>query len=128
MPELSTRSAVIVEADPMPKDLMRLVLTRLKWQVKVTANPGEVRNLLKGTPPDLFIVDTFLTGINGLELLRQLRAENLLERTEVMVISAFGFQEIVRQAQQLGARAFLVKPLDADQFAKRVGQITDDKQ
>jgi DNA-binding response OmpR family regulator len=114
------RTVLIVEADPVQKDIIRLALSRLGWQVSVTADAGEARSLIAEEAPDLLILDTFLPGIHGLDLLRQMKTDRLLEATDVVVISAFGFQEIVRQAIQLGARDFLVKPLDVDLFLDRM--------
>jgi DNA-binding response OmpR family regulator len=121
------RSVLIVEADPVQKDIMRLALTRLQWQVTWTADAAEARSLVAEKAPDLLILDTFLPGINGLDLFRQMKADHLLDTTEVVVISAFGFQEIVKQAIQLGARDFLVKPIDVDQFLARLGLIPGGK-
>lgn len=106
---------------------MRLALTRLQWQVTWTADAAEARSLVAEKAPDLLILDTFLPGINGLDLFRQMKADHLLDTTEVVVISAFGFQEIVKQAIQLGARDFLVKPIDVDQFLARLGLIPGGK-
>jgi DNA-binding NtrC family response regulator len=117
------RSVLIIEADPIQKDLMRLVLSRYQWQVATTSDPEEAISLLDENPPDMLVIDTFLPGTNGLDLLKQLQNSRRLDHTGVVVISAFGFQEIVRQAIQLGARDFLIKPLDMDQFAERMNQL-----
>ena len=112
-------SAVIMENDPVQRDLMALVLQNLDCEVLTTCKAAEARRWLKERQPDLLVMDTFLPQISGLDLLRSLRSAHLLEKTRVMVVSAFGFEEIIRQVAQLGAQACLIKPLDLKVFTAR---------
>ena len=115
----SQYTALLLENDPLQRDLMALALQNLNCAVLTTCDAAEARQWLKQHGPDLLVLDTFLPQINGLDLLRSFRTDHLLEETRVMVISAFGFGDIVRQVAQLGAQACLIKPLDLKVFAVR---------
>lgn len=60
----------------------------------------------------LILSDINMPGMSGLELLRRIKEEKRQTSPKVMMISAYGDEENFRQATQLGADAFLTKPLD----------------
>lgn len=62
--------------------------------------------------PDLVLLDLKLPDIEGIELLRQIRAEN--EFVVVIMITAFGTIEVAVRALKLGAENFLTKPFDPE--------------
>jgi two-component system response regulator (stage 0 sporulation protein A) len=70
--------------------------------------------------PDVLLIDTYLPGQNGLDLIGQLNSEVLLKRTKVFFLSSLGFPEVVQKAAQIGASGFLVKPLDPDLLVTRI--------
>lgn len=58
---------------------------------------------------DLFVLDVALPGMNGLELLKQLRARPALRRIPAMFLTAFPRQEALEEAGRMGVGDFLVK-------------------
>jgi two-component system OmpR family response regulator len=115
--------ALILEQEPLQRDLMGLVLQNLSCEVLTTIDVVEARHLLRTRQPHLLVVDTSLPNTNGLELIKKFQAVHLLEKTHVMVISTMGFEEIVRQAAKLGIGAYLVKPIDAEIFSERAKSL-----
>jgi DNA-binding response OmpR family regulator len=60
---------------------------------------------------------------NGLEALRQMRNMSSTRQTPIMVVSAEDRMQIVQQAQQLGASAYLLKPFKPEQLLAKLNQI-----
>lgn len=60
----------------------------------------------------LVLTDINMPGMSGLELLRRIKEKPRQPSPKVMMISAYGDEENYKQAKQLGADAFLTKPLD----------------
>jgi len=60
----------------------------------------------------LILSDINMPGINGLELLRQIKQKYLLPPPVVMMITAYGDAENYNTAMSLGADDFLTKPID----------------
>lgn len=116
-------SALLLEPDPLQRDLIRLVLMRLGLNVTCIAQGEEAEAQLRQSPPTLFLVDLFLPQQNGLDLLADLAGEGLLKRSHLIVISAMAFPEIVQQAIQLGAGDFWTRPVDADLMASKIVKI-----
>lgn len=111
--------ALIIEPDALQRDLMRLTLQNLGCEVWITTDAREARRLLRQHQPHLLVIDTFVPNVNGFDLLKSYQTAHLLDTTRVIMISALGFEEVVRQALQLGVSAYLVKPVDIEIFTAR---------
>lgn len=115
-----TLSVLVLEPNPLQCDLIRMALIRNHMNPIICGRPEELRQQLVQHMPDVLLIDTYLPGQNGLDLIGQLNSEVLLKRTKVFFISAMGFPEIVQKAAQIGASGFLVKPLDPDLLVTRI--------
>ena len=63
--------------------------------------------LVRGLQPDLSLLDIQMPGLDGLEAARLINGEKICG---VLMLSAFSQREVVEQARDAGALAFLVKP------------------
>ena len=115
-----TLSVLILEPNPLQCDLLKLALIRNRMKPTVCSEPARLREQLIELMPDVLLIDTYLPGQNGLDLINQLNSEVLLKRTKVFFISSLGFPEIVQKAAQMGASGFLVKPLNPDLLVTRI--------
>jgi len=116
----ATLSVLILEPNALQCDLIKMALVRNGMNPIICDQPAALRDQLVQLLPDVLLVDTYLPGQNGLDLIGQLNSEILLKRTKVFFISAMGFPEIVKKAAQMGASGFLVKPLDPDLLVTRI--------
>jgi CheY-like chemotaxis protein/CheY-specific phosphatase CheX len=73
--------------------------------------------------PDLIILDISMPGMDGIEMLAQLRAKPGFAETSVIMLTAWSGQERLLQAQNLGVRDYLVKPFTKPQLIKKVSGI-----
>lgn len=76
---------------------------------------------------DLILMDLRLPHEDGYEALRQIRADESLRDTLVVVVTAHGSSQEMQKAREAGFDGFLVKPLDADQFPEQIRQILNGK-
>jgi len=75
--------------------------------------------------PDLILLDMQLPDINGLELLRHLKHDDLLADIPVIVVSADASPQHMEQALTLGAAHYVTKPLDVAAFLKVVDSVLE---
>lgn len=120
-------TVLILEPNPLQCDLLRMALQRGGMKPIVCKGPAALRQHLVQDMPDVLLIDTYLPGHNGLELVCQLNSEVLLKRTKVFFLSSLGFPEVVQKAAKMGASGFLVKPLDTDLLLNRIRQCFDPK-
>ena len=106
-----------VDDDPQTLRYVRDALTRAGYAPVVTGDPEEVPRLMAEEPPNLVLLDLVLPGSDGIELMQQIR-----ETADVPVIflSAYGQDEVVARAFDLGAADYVVKPFSPTELAARI--------
>ncbi len=103
-------TVLVIDDSPEVQRYLRLVLETDHYCVEVAEN-GEkgLEQLRRGHTPEIVLLDMQMPGMNGLETLRCLR--ELQPELKVVMCSSEDDPELVRQAMLLGARAYLVKPV-----------------
>lgn len=74
---------------------------------------------------DLVLMDLRLPHDDGYEALRQIRADQRLRDTRVVVVTAQGSAAEMQRARAAGFDGFIAKPLDADRFPEQIRSILD---
>jgi len=69
------------------------------------------------------ILDIGLPTINGLEVLRRIRAEKTTRRLPVIILSSSKDHDHIEVAYHLGANSYVIKPNDFDRYIKKVGSL-----
>ena len=73
--------------------------------------------------PDIILLDLNLPKKDGREVLAEIKADNLLRRIPVVVLTTSQAEEDVLKAYNLSANCYITKPVDFDQFVKIVQSI-----
>ena len=76
--------------------------------------------MLKAQKVDLILSDINMPSMDGLEFLRQIRAQNLAPGVPVVMITTESSEEHVKQAIMAGAQGYIRKPFTAEQVKERV--------
>lgn len=107
---------LIVEDDPMVAELnSRLILTMEGFGVPViTGDARDALAYLEKNAVDLILLDIYLPGINGLELLARIR--DLRYPVDVLVVSAARDSHSIQKALRAGAVDYLIKPFDFERL------------
>jgi|SRR6185437_2862765 len=88
--------------------------------VHEAGNGIEALELLRAGKVDLILSDINMPAMDGLELLRQIKAQNLAPGVPVVMITTESSEEHVRQAIASGARGYIRKPFTPEQVKERV--------
>lgn len=107
---------LIVEDDPMVVKFNKYYLEQVQgFQLMAVANSSkEALSILKNQKIDLILLDIYMPGANGLELLTKLR--KMGEGTDVIVVSAAHDSTSIKRALQYGAVDYLIKPFEFERF------------
>ncbi|WP_211745134.1 sporulation transcription factor Spo0A [Paenibacillus sp. Marseille-Q4541] len=91
----------------------------------IAYNGEEVLQLIQETKnvPDVLILDIIMPHLDGLGVLERLREMNLSPQPKVIMLTAFGQENITQRAVQLGASYYILKPFDMEVLANRVRQL-----
>ncbi len=107
--ENMTPHLLIVEDDSEMRDLLRKVLEKEGYRVSVAVDGRDAEASLSRDAFDLVVTDMLMPDDGGLELLRAVRETH--PTLPVIILTAFGDWGSYSQALELGAAAFISKPL-----------------
>ena len=109
---------LVVEDDPQELRYVRDVLIQSGYAPMVTGNPQEALRLMERERPRLALLDLVLPDGDGIELM-----QDILKIADVPVIflSAYGRDETIARAFEMGAVDYLVKPFSPTELAARMG-------
>jgi two-component system, OmpR family, KDP operon response regulator KdpE len=108
---------LVVDDEPPIRKLLRMGLSTQGYQILEAPN-GKAALELLAQKPDLVILDLGLPDIQGMELLRMLRARN--EGVPIVVLSSRGDEVGKVQALDLGADDYVTKPFGMDELLARM--------
>ncbi|HEV2446041.1 MAG TPA: response regulator [Candidatus Sulfopaludibacter sp.] len=115
--------ALIVDDSSVMRKIVERSLRQAGLELLVVheASTGiEGLEILKGQHVDLILTDINMPSMDGLEFVRQIRAQNLAGGVPVVMITTESSEEHVKQAIQAGARGYIRKPFTAEQVKERV--------
>jgi two-component system, NarL family, response regulator DegU len=122
---------LITEDDPMLRSFLEEVIAR-EQDMEVVGAFGDGREALDKTlelQPDILILDLYLdvykSGMNGLEVLRELAERSAT--TRVLVLTVDGSEEMVLNAFRAGAKGFLPKLAAKEHLAKAIRAVAADE-
>ncbi|GGG56907.1 sporulation transcription factor Spo0A [Paenibacillus radicis (ex Gao et al. 2016)] len=76
-----------------------------------------------GKIPDVLILDIIMPHLDGLGVLERLKEMNLPTMPKIIMLTAFGQENITQKAVQLGASYYILKPFDMEILANRIRQL-----
>lgn len=120
---MSEIRALIVDDSSVMRKIVERSLRQAGLDLKEVHEAGsgaEGIEVLRLRTVDLILSDINMPSMDGLEFLRQIRAQNLAEGVPVVMITTESSEEHVRQAILAGAQGYLRKPFTADQVKERV--------
>jgi two-component system NtrC family response regulator len=109
---MPAESILIVDDDSSVRRVMQMQLCEAGYEVKISASGQEALRVATELRPKLIITDLRMPDLDGIELLRQLSANEI--QTTVIMVTAFGSIETAVQAMRLGAYDYITKPIDYD--------------
>jgi DNA-binding response OmpR family regulator len=113
-----SKTVLVVEDEPRILRFMSISLKASGYNVISTMRGDCVMDMVKEEKPDIIILDVFLPGRDGFEVLKELRAFSQLP---VIVVSAR--DSLGSEALELGATEFMGKPFRPEDVIKRIRAI-----
>jgi len=95
--------------------------------VDVCSNGLEVLEVLEQKPVDVLLLDLIMPHMDGIGVLEKMRDIRGRQRPKVIVLTAFGQENITQKAVQLGADYYIVKPFNLQLLGERVRQVARNK-
>lgn len=132
---MGEKNILLVEDNPDDELLMRRALKKneILNPVKVVHDGkeaidylfarGEYSDRNINEQPSVIFLDLKLPKIDGLEVLKRIRANNTTQLLPVVVLTTSKEEQDIIKSYQLGANSYIRKPVDFEKFTKAVGQL-----
>lgn len=91
--------------------------------IAVGHNGQECLNILEKESPDILILDIIMPHLDGLGVLEKLRDMNKKTMPNVIMLTAFGQEDVAKKAVDLGASYFILKPFDMENLVNNIRLI-----
>ena len=116
-------SILIIDDEVLTLNNLKRALTREGYEV-IVADTGETGiELFKRSRPNIVLVDLMLPGIDGIEVLKQIKA--IETTTVVIMITAYEIIEKAIEAMKLGAYDYLLKPFKINELKSNISRALE---
>lgn len=119
-------SILVVDDESQLRLTLALMLRQDGYKVETAANAQEALHSLREGPFDLMFLDLNMPGMNGIDLLVEIH--RLFPKLPVLILTAHATMDSAIQAVRLGARDYLMKPIDPPLILARVAEVITEEQ
>ncbi len=117
------RVAWIIDDDDEMRQAIKLMLDLLGFEVAIYRDaPSASRDLLAGKQPTVIILDIMMPGVSGIDMLEFMRQEKNFTDIPIVMLSSETTDVQVDEAMDLGADAFVFKPVTLDELENAIQQ------
>jgi phosphate regulon transcriptional regulator PhoB len=119
-PSPSMKRILIIEDDRDIVELVRYNLANEGFQVTAASDGSAGLSALKKTPPDLLLLDLMLPKLSGLDICREVRRDESLNRLPILMLTARGDEADRVVGLEMGADDYVTKPFSPRELIARV--------
>lgn len=120
----SPQTILFVEDYKDSREMFKLLLEDLDYRVVTAARAQDALDLVLEEEPDLLLTDFNLPDMNGTELIRRIRRlGGRLSHIPIIMVTAYGRDQVYDSAVEAGCTAFFSKPVDFEVLEASIGQL-----
>lgn len=106
------KKILIIDDDLPILEVMKIILEDSNYQIETISNPVSIHKTIEKYMPDLVLVDIWISGVHGREVVKIIRENKKTAHIPVIMVSANN--ETKKIAEQIQANDFLAKPFDIE--------------
>ena len=115
---------LVVEDDAHVRPVLMRVLERGGFQVAEAADGLTALDLVQRLPPDLVLLDIRMPGMDGYEVLRQIKQNPAYQHIPIVVLTASDLSNVARKrVMDMGATLFLEKPIGSEELLTEIKRL-----
>ena len=115
------KKILVADDDPSILEVIELMLTEEGYEV-ITAVDGEAIYKMEKDFPDLMLLDIWMSGMDGRDICRHVKSQELTKDIPIIMVSANKDTETI--SKEAGADDFLAKPFEMDDLLAKVKHYT----
>lgn len=114
---------LVADDDDLLRELLEYKLSSRGYAVASAADGMAAYEACKERQPALIVLDAMMPELDGFALLRRLKAEGLLQRTHVIMLTARRMEADIVGAFRSGATDYLQKPFKPEELMSRIARF-----
>jgi diguanylate cyclase (GGDEF)-like protein len=114
---------LVADADPFDLRVLSELCSTLGYDVVTAADGGAVLDAVARERPDLVLMDVSLPVMDGLQVLRILKADQDMTRVPIVLVTANGDEEARRRGVEMGAEDYVTKPYRSFEIQQRLRNV-----
>jgi len=132
--DMRDKRVLVVDDNDNARLVLTTLLTGMSFTVDQAASGKEAIHAVEiaaasGLPYDIVFLDWQMPGMDGIELARRIRALAISRMPHLMMVTAYGREEVLQEAEDAGIENVLIKPISAsvlfDSVVRILGEIPD---
>lgn len=123
MDNMNKKKILIVEDDVFNMKLVSDLLEFNGFEAIKAEDGPKALDILKTVLPDLILLDLQLPGIDGFEVLKQIRNNELTKKIKVIVMTASVTKEDEGRIEKAKFDGYIVKPINTREFVQKIKSI-----
>ena len=120
---IQNSNVLIVEDDEFNRDLLQRRIKQSGFNTACASNGKEALEVLENEKFDLLLLDLMMPGIDGIEVLKRLKADAKHARIPVIMVSALDDSESIATCMRYGATDYITKPFNAVLLRARIESV-----
>jgi two-component system, chemotaxis family, chemotaxis protein CheY len=112
-----------VDDSPSMRDMVRIALTSAGFDVISASDGKEALDLARQSGFDLVLSDVNMPVMDGIELIRALRAESSYRHTPILMLTTEAGPDRKKEGKDAGATGWIVKPFDPAQLVATMHRV-----
>lgn len=121
----SRAHVLLLEKDRTNRELFAEYLEQCGYSVFQLADEREVFQTLESCRPDVMILNLRMPAVDGFTIIEQARAHVLWRSLPILVVTGYTLSKYEHRAYQLGANAYLTKPMAPSELNLSISQLVD---
>ncbi|MEB3101859.1 response regulator [Ferviditalea candida] len=115
---MTKNKVLIVDDQNGIRILLVEVFSSEGYETFQASNGKQALEIVKNHAPDIVLLDMKIPGMDGLEILKHIK--NIDSETKVIMMTAYGELDMIKEATELGALMHFTKPFDIDELRMAV--------
>lgn len=114
---------LIVDDNVTNRKLCGAILTGIGYRIREAANGSEALEAVRSEPPDLILMDVQMPVLDGVETLKQLKADPATRDIPVVALTSYAMKGDRERFMREGFSNYVSKPIDIDGFLEVVRRL-----
>ena len=121
----TAKTILIVEDNPINLKLLRDILNFQKFEVLEAVNGKSALESVKEdyNKIDLILMDLQLPDINGLEVIKRIKADAESKDIPIIVVSAHAMESDMKKCREAGCIDYITKPINIQEFINKINSF-----